>query len=376
MARIAVNTRLLIKDRLEGIGHFTAETLKRITAAHPEHEFLFFFDRDFSSEFLFSSNIEPVILFPPARHPALWYLWFEHSLPRALEKYKADVLLSPDGYLSLSSSGKQLVVMHDISFIHFAREHAWSHRLFMNHYAPQYAQKANRIFTVSEFSKHDIAKTFKVNAGKIDVGYNGCNPAFKPVSEKTKTETKNDFTGGHEYFLVLGMGNPRKNIERVIIAFTKFRKQQQTTVKLLMIGHRKYWSTETWKAYHSSEVKKDIVIVPYLSQAGVIRAVASAHALIYASLFEGFGIPILEAMNCNVPVLASNTSSMPEVCGDAALMVDPYSVKSISEEMIRIYSDELLRNNLIEKSKTQRSKFSWNHTAEALWKSVEKVLAM
>src|SRR5512139_2040469 len=101
--RIAVNTRLLIKDKLEGIGWFTYETLKRITRKHPEHEFIFLFDRPFDKEFIFAQNIIPVIITPEARHPILWYLWFEYSVPRALKKYKADIFLSPDGYLSLST---------------------------------------------------------------------------------------------------------------------------------------------------------------------------------------------------------------------------------------------------------------------------------
>jgi glycosyltransferase involved in cell wall biosynthesis len=266
--------------------------------------------------------------------------------------------------------------MHDISFIHFAKELSFPVRTFLDYYAPRYAKKADRIFTVSEFSKNDIVKTFHVSAEKIDVGYNGCNTAFKPVAEKIKTETKDSFTNGCEYFLVLGMGNPRKNIERIIHAYTKFRQRNSSPVKLLLIGHRKYWSTPVWHAYHSSMFKKDILIIPYLKEEELLRVTGSASSLIYVSLFEGFGIPILEAMNCDVPVLASNTSSMPEVCGDAALLVDPYSEEYISQGMNRIYSDAQLRNSLIEKARNQRAKFSWQHTADALWKSVEKVLAM
>ena len=98
--RIAVNTRLLLKDKLEGIGWFTFETLKRITKNHPEHEFIFLFDRPYDKEFIFSENIIPVVIQPPARHPFLWYLFFEWSIPAALKKYKADIFISPDGWLS------------------------------------------------------------------------------------------------------------------------------------------------------------------------------------------------------------------------------------------------------------------------------------
>ncbi len=99
--KIVVNTRLLLKNKLEGIGWFTYETFKRITQQHPEHQFYFLFDRKFDDSFIFSDNIEPIVVSPQARHPALFYLWFEHAVPRVLNKINADIFVSPDGYLSL-----------------------------------------------------------------------------------------------------------------------------------------------------------------------------------------------------------------------------------------------------------------------------------
>src|ERR1035437_5428435 len=110
---IAVNTRLLLKDRLEGMGMVMFETLKRITNQHPEHHFFFIFDRDYDEEFLFADNITPIIIGPQARHPVLFYLWFEYSIPRILKDIKADLFLSPDGYLSLSTKIKSLPIIHD-----------------------------------------------------------------------------------------------------------------------------------------------------------------------------------------------------------------------------------------------------------------------
>ena len=99
--KIAINTRFLLKDKLEGIGWFTYEAVKRMVLAHPEHEFHFLFDRKYAEEFIFAKNVTPHVLFPPARHPFLWYAWFEYAVPRALKKIKPDVFLSTDGYLSL-----------------------------------------------------------------------------------------------------------------------------------------------------------------------------------------------------------------------------------------------------------------------------------
>lgn len=151
--KIAVNTRLLVKNKLEGIGWFSYETLKRITTQHPEHEFYFIFDRKHSDDFIFSDNVTPIELFPQARHPFLYYLWFEFSMPRLLKKLKPDLFLSPDGYLSLKSKIKSLVVFHDLNFEHYPEDIPWLERKNYKYFFPRYAKKADRIATVSEYSK-------------------------------------------------------------------------------------------------------------------------------------------------------------------------------------------------------------------------------
>ncbi len=140
--RIAVNTRLLLKDRLDGIGWFTYETLKRITRLHPEHEFIFLFDQPFDPGFIFSENVRPVVAGPPARHPVLWYLWFERTLPRILEREKAGLFVSPDGYLSLNSRVPSVPVIHDINFLHRPGDLPWSTRYYYNRFFPRYAARA------------------------------------------------------------------------------------------------------------------------------------------------------------------------------------------------------------------------------------------
>ena len=180
--RIAVNTRLLLEGKLDGIGWFTFETFKRITRGHPEHEFIFLFDRPYSPEFIFSENIKPVIIGPPARHPVLWYAWFEYSVPSVLQKYDADVFISPDGFLSLKTMVPSLAVIHDINFHHRPEDLPVFTRMFYNRFFPLYAKKADIIVTVSEYSRQDICKSYSIPADKVNVVYNGANPAFRPLS--------------------------------------------------------------------------------------------------------------------------------------------------------------------------------------------------
>src|SRR6056297_1477961 len=157
---IAVNTRLLIEGKLEGIGWFTLETLKRITNNHPEHQFIFIFDRPWNENYIFSENVTPVVVGPPTRHPFLWYVWFEYQIPRILKKYNADVFLSPDGYLSLSTKVPQLAVIHDINFVHRPKDLPWLKAKYYNHYFKKFARVARRIATVSYYSKEDNTHSF------------------------------------------------------------------------------------------------------------------------------------------------------------------------------------------------------------------------
>lgn len=369
---IVVNTRLLLKDKLEGIGWFTYETLKRITVNNPQHHFIFLFDRDFDEEFIFADNITPVILSPQARHPILFYWWFEHSVANFLNKFKPDLFISPDGYMSLNAKCKQFAVIHDLNFEHYPNDLPYLVRKYYKYYFPKFAQNATRIATVSTFSKNDIIKTYGIAENKIDVVYNGCNELFSVLPEEIKKQTKHIYSQDADYFLYVGSLHPRKNIKRLFQAFDKFKTTTKNETKLVIVGEKYYWTKEIKLAYISMKFKSDVIFTGRLSSEELKNVVGSALALTYVPYFEGFGIPILEAMNAGVPVITSNITSMPEVAADAALLVDPFSVDSISDAMLYLFKDEDMRNALIKKGNARKDNFNWDKTANALWNSIEK----
>lgn len=372
--KIVVNTRLLLKDRLEGIGRFSFETLKLITQSHKEHQFIFLFDRKYDEEFIFSDNIIPIVIGPQARHPLLFYLWFEFSVTNILSKLKPDLFLSPDGYLPLSSETPALSVIHDLSFEHYPQDVPFLVRKYYKYFFPKFAKKAQRIATVSKFSKQDIEKCYGIDSGKIDVIYNGVSQIFQPITEIDKETTRKKLSRGHEYFLFVGSLHPRKNLSRLLSAFDKFKNSFQCHTKLLIVGE-KYWGTkEMQDVYTKMAYKNDIIFTGRMPEKELHYAIASALALTYIPYFEGFGLPIIEAMKCETPVITSNTTSMPEVGCDAVLYVDPFSVDSISNALLRIASDKKLRNLLIEKGKERAAHFTWDKTAEKLWESIEKTV--
>ena len=370
--RIAVNTRLLLKGKLEGIGWFTYQTLERIVKDHPEHEFFFFFDRPYDPAFVFAPNVTPVVVHPQARHPILFYIWFEWSIPAMLRKYKIDLFLSPDSYMSLSTKVPTYLVIHDLAFEHYPEHFVLSHRLYWTHYSPLFARKACRIATVSTFSKNDISKCYGIAPDKIDVVYNGAHDEYKPLNPIEREEVKKHYADGCEYFVFAGALHPRKNIVNLLKAFVAFKQRQRTNMKLVIAGRPAWKYDEVEQMRATMPFKEDVKWVGYMNVDELSKVIGGAYALVYASLFEGFGIPILEALQCDVPAIVSNTSSMPEVAGDAALLVDPADPADIADTMHKIYKDEALRNKLIVHAREQIKKFDWNKSAERLWDSMMK----
>ena len=372
--RIAVNTRFLIKNKLEGIGLFTCEALKHITQTHPDIEFHFLFDRPYDAEFIFGENVKPVVLFPQARHPFLWYWWFEVSVKHWLTKNKPDLFLSPDGYCCLGTDVPQVMVIHDLAYEHFADHVQGLATRYYRYFMPRYARKVQRLATVNEFTKGDIVKLYNIAPDKIDVVYNGAKEVYKPVDDAIKKKIKETYADGCNYFVYVGSIHPRKNIKNLLLAFEQFKTETSSDFKLLIVG-RKAWDFEDVdEAYAKMKFKADVKFLGHTAPEDLANIMASAYAMVYVSLFEGFGIPIVEAMSCGVPVITSNTTSMPEVAGDAALLVSPLSVAEIAGAMKKIAGDDQLREILIARGSIQLKKFSWQLTGEKLWRCCEVVL--
>lgn len=372
--RIAVNTRLLIRNRLDGIGWFTYETLSRITKAHPEVSFYFFFDRKPDPEFLFSDNVIPVVIAPQARHPFLFVVWFEFSITRMLRRIKPDLFLSPDGYLSLSTNTDSIAVMHDLNFEHFPADLPWLVRWYYRFFFPRFARKAVRIATVSEYSKRDIVAQYGVPESLVDVVFNGSSTKFVPLNEHEILKVRQKYSDGKPYFLFVGALHPRKNLARLFAAFELFREESTEDVRLLVVGEKLWWTKSIRDAFELMKHKEKVHFCGRLGMDELCRVTASALAMTYVSCFEGFGIPIVEAFNAGVPVITSNVTSMPEVAGDAAEYADPYDIGSIKEALKQVSSNPELRAQLIEMGHQRSRAFSWDKTADLLWNSIQKAM--
>lgn len=367
---IGINTRLLLPDKLEGIGWFTYEVVKRMTQNHPEHQFFLFFDRAYDEKFVFGENCHPIVLHPQARHPILYKIWFNLSIPRALKKHNIDLFFSPDGFLSLKTSTPQIPVIHDLNFEHIPEDLPSKHTRYYKKYMPLYAKQATAILTVSEFSKEDISKTYAIPAEKIHVAHNGASDLFKPASDEVMASTKNKYSNDSSYFVYVGALHKRKNISRMLQAFDTFKKDSDSDIKLVVVGEKLFKSPEIDQTYSRMKFKSDVVFTGRLKQNHLAEVVGSALGMVYISYFEGFGIPVLEALQSGVPVLTSDKTSLPEVGGKVSLYCDPFDLDSIKEGMNKLASQSFEQSALL----GQAAKFSWDKTAEKVWEVIDENL--
>ncbi len=373
--KIAVNTRLLVPNKMDGIARFSYETLQLITRVHPEVQFTFIFDRKVEGNtFKFPENVSFVTLGPPARHPVLWFIWFEMSLKRYLNKNRFDLFLSSEGWVPPKLNCKSLAVIHDLNFEHHPEHIIWSHRKYLQHFFPKFAKRASRIATVSEYSKKDIASSYKIPSSQIDVVYNGANDVFKPASVEKQLHFKERYTSKHDFFIFIGTIHPRKNLEHLLLAFEDFKTRTTKKTKLLIAGNKKWWPSKLEQTYQSMKFKKDVNFMGRLSDEELSVALSSALALTYLPYFEGFGIPILEAFQTETAVITSNVTSMPEVAADAAILCNPKEVSEIADAMEVIANQPEKRASLIEKGKRRKQDFSWENSANLLWNSIEKTV--
>lgn len=373
--RIAVNTRLLLSEKLEGIGWFTHESFRRIVKAHPEHQFIFLFDRPFDQRFVYEKNVEAVTVYPPTRHPLLYRIWFEYMLPRALRRSKADVFISPDGFLSSRANIPQLAVIHDLNFEHYPEDLPPAYSRYYRRWFPLFARKAARVVTVSNFSKADIAARYSVPKERIDVVYNGIGEVFTPLSEGEKEGVRKRFTAGLPYLVCVGAMHRRKNLANTLEAFDRLA-EDHPQIRLLIVGERMFKDARMERAWSAMKHQSQVVFAGRLGQADLRLALGGSEALVYASYFEGFGIPVAEAMACGVPVIAANATSLPEVAGDAAIYCDPFNIADIARCMRVMVDDDALRQRLIVAGKERARMYTWDRTAQGVWASIEKMIAI
>lgn len=372
--KIVVNCWILRNKLIDGIGNFTIETLRPLIAAHPEIEFQILCDKNFTEAYFDFPNVTKHHIFPPYRHPILYLFYMEFVVGAFLKKHKPDLFLSMEGFLCLQAKCKQLPVIYDLNFEHQPKDLPLRNRLYFRNLYPKFARKATRIATISEYSKEDIHKTYGISPDLIDNVSCGVKEKFNPLDKELIDKIKNKYAGGEEYFFFIGSMHPRKNIVRLLEAFELFKHASKAPLKLILAGNI-FWGDETIKlVLNSMRFKSEVIFPGRINDEELALLLGSAYALTFVPTFEGFGLPIVEAFQCDVPVISSNTTSMPEVAGDAALLANPFDVEDIAGKMKIIWENKGLRSELIERGRSQKKIFSWKRTAALLYDSISNCI--
>jgi len=361
---IAINTRHWLPGKMEGFGRYIAEIAPRLAQLLPSVQFYWLFDRKPSPQIPDYANVKKIIIPPPARTIELIKLWNDVAVPLTLKKIQALLYFSPDNHLSLSSNIPQVITIHDINFIRYPKVLPPRTQRFLSKRTPLYLQKAAHVITVSNFSKEEILSVFpNIPPEKISVIYNGVSSIFKPLDPKEIHQIRLQYSAGQPFFFVLGSLHERKNLRKTLEAFFIFKKNTQLPWYLIVTGR------PLWKEFHieiPSSLRSYVVFTGYLSDEMVAKLLGASHALLFCSLYEGFGLPLVEAFASEVPAITSNTSALVEIGQEGALLVDPHNPHDIALAMQKLATDPLLYNELKQKTIKQAQLFSWDKAAKEI----------
>ena len=314
-------------------------------------------------------------------------LWTYIALPIALNSSKFDLFFSPSHYIPRFSKTKKIATIFDLSFLHFPEMFEKGDFWKLKNWTKFSALNSDHIITISNFSKEGIIKEYRIDKSKITVAYPGYdkeifNQAAVSAAKIDKVKKKYKISG--TYIIYIGTIQPRKNLTRLIEAFSRIILSDSEgsinrSLQLVIVGKSKGEGKEGWKYKEVLEapskfgIEDRVIFTGFIPTEDLVQITAGAVVSVTPSLWEGFGIPVIEAMALGIPAIVSNVSSLPEVVGDAGLLVDPYSVDQIEQAIRTVVSDRNLREKYSKAAIEQAKKFSWEAMAETVLKTFEKV---
>lgn len=304
----------------------------------------------------------------------LRFLLEQIYIPYLTLRYKIDITHSLHYSFPLFSFSKKIVTIPDLTFFKFPQYHILFKRYYFKTFIYLASVFADKIITISQSSLNDLIENLNIKRTKIKVIYLGVNSHFKPQINNDKiTIIKNKYKINQDYILFLGTIEPRKNIINLIKAFDKFAKES-TNYKLVIAGKLGWYYADIFQLINELSINEKVIFTGFIQEEDKPFLIAGAKIFIYPSIYEGFGIPVLEALSCGIPTITSNVSSLPEVAGDSALLINPLKIEDIFESMKKLLIDTPLYERLKTKSIEQAKKFSWENTALETIKAYNSLL--
>lgn len=302
-------------------------------------------------------------------------LWTHVRLAWELQQHPPSVLFVPAHVLPLHCPVPGVVTVHDMGYHHYPEAHRRAQRWYLAWTTRRHANVAHRIIADSEATQADLMKLYHADSNRVQVVYLGRDPQLKRVKDSQQIlTTKRKYGITNDYLLYLGTLQPRKNLIRLIKAFHHaVSVLQNRTLQLVIAGRRGWLYDEIFAQVTRLKLTDRVIFTDYLPDIDKPALLSGALAYVFPSLYEGFGLPVLEAMACGTPVLTSNTSSLPEVAGDAAILVNPHNPADIATGLIALLTNPTLRQQCITRGYQQLEKFSWQRSAEKIWQILQEL---
>lgn len=300
----------------------------------------------------------------PTSRPVVRIFWEQVVQPFALQKEGVDLLHALAFVTPLFSPCLSVVTIYDLSFRLYPESFKHSKRFYLDLFTRLSARRARRIVVISESTKRDVVRLLGVPPEKVEVVYCGIDETFRPLAEDQVATFRTRRGLPERFILFVGTIEPRKNVTRLIEAFAALRPCDPATLKLVIGGAKGWFYRDVFARVEELGLEGEVMFPGYIHASELPLWYNAAELFVYPSLYEGFGLPPLEAMACGTPVIAANTSSLPEVVGQAGLTVDPLDVEGLAEAMRLVLGDETLRQEMRERGLQRARGFSWTKTAQ------------
>ena len=369
--KIGIEGQRLFRKKKHGMDMVALELIRNLQLIDTENEYVLFIKPDTDHTAIKETANFKILEIGTGFYP----LWEQFALPKAAKKAGCQLLHCTSNTAPVFTSIPLVVTLHDIiymesSFLKILKGSGTNYQKFGNAYrrlvVPWIIKKSRKIITVSHFEKNRIGQFFGISGDKrLEAVYNGVSRHFKPVTDAFELQrVKTLYNLPNRFFFFLGNTDPKKNTKGTLRAFSDYLAKTGNDIHLVMLDYDRYELEQLLEEIGDTELIHRIILTGYVVNTDLPSIYCQSEVFQYPSLRESFGIPMLEAMACGVPVITSNTSSMPEVAGDAAMLTNPYEPAEITAAMIRLTSDKKLRSDLIQKGFDQAAKFSWKAMAE------------
>jgi len=367
--RIGIDYTSALRERA-GIGRFTRELVAALRELDRTNSYVLIHTRDcvLPSNGVWPDNFSFKRL--PVSYRAASILWHRLSIPLPVDwaTGPVEVFHAPDFLLPPIRRGKGILTVHDLSFLVHPECAEPSLARYLSRAVPRSLERADVVLADSESTKRDLTSLLGTPEEKVRVVYGGVNPSFRRVTDKAALDDvrrRYDIIEG-PFIFGLGTTEPRKNLGRLISAYALLVRESTPDAKLLLAGGKGWLYQDLFDQIEKLKLTQDVRFLGYIPDADLPALLTLADVFAFPSLYEGFGLPPLEAMACGTPVVASDTSSLPEVLGEAAVTVSPTDDVALAQAIDRVLTDHELRKKMVEAGLAQARKFTWKASAERL----------